>query len=188
MSFEPKLLALIPPQIAVQQTNRDLTKTNYATTSGIDDQTEAALQNSTALGQAFDDRRPTIFCCRPEAFTNPEFQRGLKLLLSPDGKALRVCPGIDRSGGRDIGAATRHELRLGRTRLGDPDAHLRIQEATCRLERMDLHVLGEAASPRAGVDVLVRDAAGRDLDVREVASLTAAVMPAGVMSAVPTIF
>ena len=47
--FLPKLLALIPPQIQTQQTNRDLTLTNYATTSGINDQTQAALQNSTAL-------------------------------------------------------------------------------------------------------------------------------------------
>src|ERR1700694_1311248 len=52
--LQPKLLALIPPQIASQQTNRDLTLTNYATTSGINDQTAAALQNSTALGQAYD--------------------------------------------------------------------------------------------------------------------------------------
>ena len=38
-ALQPKLLALIPPQIASQQTNRDLTLTNYATTSGINDQT-----------------------------------------------------------------------------------------------------------------------------------------------------
>ena len=89
--LQPKLLALIPPQIAVQQTNRDLTKTNYATTSGIDDQTEAALQNSTALGQAFDaSKTDDSFYLPPEAFTNPEFQRGLKLFLSPDGKAARM--------------------------------------------------------------------------------------------------
>jgi RND superfamily putative drug exporter len=48
--LQPKLLALIRPQIENQQTNHDLTMTNYATTSGIYDQTAAALQNSTALG------------------------------------------------------------------------------------------------------------------------------------------
>ena len=37
-ALQPKLLALIPPQIAIQQTNRDLSMTNYATTSGIYDQ------------------------------------------------------------------------------------------------------------------------------------------------------
>ena len=33
-ALQPKLLALIPPQIANQQTNRDLTLTNYATNIG----------------------------------------------------------------------------------------------------------------------------------------------------------
>ena len=89
--LQPKLLALIPPQIASQQTNRDLTLTNYATTSGINDQTAAALQNSTALGQAYDaSKTDDSFYLPPEAFTNPEFQRGLKLFLSPDGKAARM--------------------------------------------------------------------------------------------------
>ncbi|HJR90100.1 MAG TPA: MMPL family transporter, partial [Aeromicrobium sp.] len=89
--LQPKLLALIPPQLATQQTNRDLTMTNYATTAGIYDQTAAALENSTALGQAYDaSKTDDSFYLPPEAFSNPEFQRGLKLFLSPDGKAARM--------------------------------------------------------------------------------------------------
>jgi putative drug exporter of the RND superfamily len=89
--LQPKLLALIPPQIANQQTNKDLTMTNYATTSGIYDQTAAALDNSTALGKAYDaSKTDDSFYLPPEAFTNPEFLRGLKLFLSPDGKAARM--------------------------------------------------------------------------------------------------
>jgi RND superfamily putative drug exporter len=89
--LQPKLLALIPPQIQTQQTNRDLTMTNYATTAGIDDQTAAALQNSTALGQAYDaSKTDDSFYLPPEAFSNPEFLRGLKLFLSPDGRAARM--------------------------------------------------------------------------------------------------
>jgi RND superfamily putative drug exporter len=90
-ALQPKLVALIPPQIQNQQTNRDLTMTNYATTAGIYDQTQAALNNSTALGQAFDaSKTDDSFYLPPEAFTNPEFIRGLKLFLSPDGKAARM--------------------------------------------------------------------------------------------------
>jgi putative drug exporter of the RND superfamily len=90
-ALQPKLLALIPPQIASQETNRDLTMTNYATTSGLNDQAAAALQNATALGQAYDaSKTDDSFYLPPEAFTNPEFQRGLKLFLSPDGKAARM--------------------------------------------------------------------------------------------------
>jgi putative drug exporter of the RND superfamily len=89
--LQPKLLALIPPQIDTQQVNRDLTMTNYATNSGLDNQSSAALQNSTALGQAYDaSKTDDSFYLPPEAFSNPEFQRGLKLFLSPDGKAARM--------------------------------------------------------------------------------------------------
>ncbi|WP_319448848.1 MULTISPECIES: MMPL family transporter [unclassified Mycobacterium] len=89
--LQPKLQSLIPPQIKNQQTNRDLTMTNYATTSGINDQTAAALQNSTALGKAFDQSKTDdSFYLPPEAFTNPEFVRGMKLFMSPDGKAAEM--------------------------------------------------------------------------------------------------
>ena len=65
--------------------------TNYATTSGIYDQTAAALENATQLGAAYDaSKTDDSFYLPPEAFSNPEFQRGLKLFLSPDGKAARM--------------------------------------------------------------------------------------------------
>lgn len=89
--LQPKLLALIPPQIQNQETNRDLTMTNHATTSGIYDQTAKALENSTQLGAAYNaSKTDDSFYLPPEAFSNPEFQRGLKLFLSPDGKAARM--------------------------------------------------------------------------------------------------
>ncbi|WP_101948048.1 RND family transporter [Mycobacterium sp. 3519A] len=89
--LQPKLLALIPPQIANQETNRDLTMTNHATTSGIYDQTAKALENSTQLGAAYNaSKTDDSFYLPPEAFSNPEFLRGLKLFLSPDGKAARM--------------------------------------------------------------------------------------------------
>ncbi|WP_304116001.1 RND family transporter [Mycolicibacterium bacteremicum] len=90
-ALQPKLLALIPPQIQSQETNRDLTMTNYATTSGLNDQAAAALQNATALGTAYDaSKTDDSFYLPPEAFTNPEFVRGMKLFMSPDGKAARM--------------------------------------------------------------------------------------------------
>ncbi|BBX05271.1 membrane protein [Mycolicibacterium aichiense] len=90
-ALQPKLLALIPQQIDSQQANRDLSMTNYATQSGIYDQTAAALQNATALGAAFDaSKTDDSFYLPPEVFSNSEFQRGLKQFLSPDGKAARM--------------------------------------------------------------------------------------------------
>jgi putative drug exporter of the RND superfamily len=90
-ALQPQLLALIPTQIASQQANRDLAMTNYATNSGIAAYSEAALQNASAMGQAFDAAKTDdSFYLPPEVFSNPEFQRGLKLFLSPDGKAARM--------------------------------------------------------------------------------------------------
>jgi putative drug exporter of the RND superfamily len=90
-ALQPQLVALIPPQIDVQQTNRDLNMTNYATNSGIYDQTAQASQNATALGQAFDAaKNDDSFYLPPEAFSNSEFLRGLNLFMSPDGKAARM--------------------------------------------------------------------------------------------------
>ena len=121
-ALQPKLLALIPPQIAIQQTNRDLTLTNYATTSGINDQTAAALQNSTALGQAFDAvKNDDSFYLPPEAFTNPEFQRGLKLFLSPDGKAARMI--ITHDGDPATPEGISHIDAIRARRAGSPQGH-----------------------------------------------------------------
>jgi len=90
-AIQPQLLELIPPQLASQQINRDLVMTNYATLSGIYDQNAAALENSTAMGAAFDaSKTDDSFYVPPEVFQNAEFQRGLKLFLSPDGKAARM--------------------------------------------------------------------------------------------------
>ena len=90
-ALQPKLVALLPPQIAIQQRNRDLTLSNYATNAGTDAQSQEALKNSTALGKAFDDaKNDDSFYLGPEAFENPSFKRGLKLFLSPDGKAAQM--------------------------------------------------------------------------------------------------
>jgi putative drug exporter of the RND superfamily len=90
-ALQPEIVELIPPQIASQQTNRDLILSNYATMSGIYDQTAAMIDNATAMGQAFDAaKNDDTFYLPPEAFDNPDFQRGMKLFLSPDGKAARM--------------------------------------------------------------------------------------------------
>jgi RND superfamily putative drug exporter len=90
-ALQPKLVALIPPQIDSQETNHALTEASYATQSGIYAQQAAALDNATALGRAFDAaKNDDTFYMPPEVFSNPDFMRGLKLFLSPDGKAVRM--------------------------------------------------------------------------------------------------
>jgi RND superfamily putative drug exporter len=90
-ALQPKLVALIPPQIDSQETNRQLALASHATQAGINAQTQAAIDNSTALGQAFDTaKNDDSFYLPPEVFNNPDFKRGLKLFLSPDGEAARM--------------------------------------------------------------------------------------------------
>ena len=90
-ALQPQLVGLIPQQIASQEVNRELTLKNYATNLGINKQSETANDNPAALGQAFDkSKNDDLFYLPPEVFDNPDFKRGLKLFLSPDGKAARM--------------------------------------------------------------------------------------------------
>jgi RND superfamily putative drug exporter len=90
-AIQPQLVGLIPPQIASQEVNQELVLKNFATNSGIAGQSTVANDNPAALGQAFDKaKNDDLFYLPPEVFTNPDFQRGLKLFVSPDGKAARL--------------------------------------------------------------------------------------------------
>ncbi|MBU3749548.1 MAG: MMPL family transporter [Mycobacterium sp.] len=91
LALIPEQLALIPEQIAIQERNRALAETNHATQSGLLAQSAEALKNADAMGQAFDEAKDdSTFYLAPEVFDNSEFKRGLKLFLSPDGKAARM--------------------------------------------------------------------------------------------------
>jgi putative drug exporter of the RND superfamily len=89
--IQPQLVALIPPQIASQERNLETIMSNYATTKGLNDQQEALSDNATAMGEAFDKaKNDDTFYLPPEAFQSPDFKRGLKQFMSPDGHAVRL--------------------------------------------------------------------------------------------------
>jgi putative drug exporter of the RND superfamily len=86
----PQLDAQLPQLIATLTTVRGLTMTMQSTFSGLINQMDAFSQNATAMGQAFDaSKNDDSFYLPPEAFQNPDFVRGLKLFLSPDGKSAQ---------------------------------------------------------------------------------------------------
>jgi RND superfamily putative drug exporter len=86
----PQMLAQIPPQIAVMKTMKSMMLTMHSTMSSFYNQIDVMSQNSTAMGKAFDAaKNDDSFYLPPEVFNNPDFKRGLKLFLSPDGKAAR---------------------------------------------------------------------------------------------------
>jgi RND superfamily putative drug exporter len=86
----PQLISLLPPIIDATTTMRTMTMTMYSSFSGLLDQMDAAQQNATAMGKAFDAaKNDDSFYLPPEVFDNPDFKRGLAMFLSPDGKAAR---------------------------------------------------------------------------------------------------
>jgi len=89
-ALQPKLIALIPPQIATQERNRDQIMTNYATQQDQQSLQDRQQSDPSAIGKAFDDSKiDDSFYLPPEVFDNPDFKRGLKQFVSPDGKAVR---------------------------------------------------------------------------------------------------
>jgi RND superfamily putative drug exporter len=86
----PQMLAQFPPIIAVATSMQGTLLTMHSSFSGLVTQMAQMTDTASAMGQAFDaSRSGDYFYLPPEAFQNPDFQRGLKLFLSPDGKAAR---------------------------------------------------------------------------------------------------
>ncbi|MDT5217488.1 MAG: putative drug exporter of the superfamily, partial [Mycobacterium sp.] len=86
----PQLVALMPAQIATMKSMKQMMLTMYATQKGQQDQQAAATENSSAMGEAFDNsRNDDSFYLPPEVFDNADFKRGMKNFISPDGKSVR---------------------------------------------------------------------------------------------------
>ncbi len=87
----PKLTALLPQTIASMETSRDLSLASYNSQKALIDQMQAMNDTALSMGAAFDTaKNDDLFYLPPEAFQNPDFERGLKMFLSPDGKSARM--------------------------------------------------------------------------------------------------
>jgi RND superfamily putative drug exporter len=86
----PQMLADLPPTIASMKTMRDFMLANHSTMAGIQAHQQEGAQGSTLMGQYFDEaKNDDSFYLPPEVFKSPDFVRGLKMFVSPDGKAIR---------------------------------------------------------------------------------------------------
>jgi RND superfamily putative drug exporter len=86
----PQMVALMPPMIDTMKNMKRIMLTMYATQKGMQDQQSAMQDNQSAMGEAFDaSKNDDSFYLPPEAFDNPEFKRGMKNFISPDGKSVR---------------------------------------------------------------------------------------------------
>ena len=86
----PQMLTIMPPMIENMKTMKTTMLTMQSTMNGMQDQMDAMQDNANAMGQAFDAaKNDDSFYLPPEVFNNEEFKRGLKMFVSPDGKAVR---------------------------------------------------------------------------------------------------
>ncbi len=86
----PQMVALMPAMIETMKNMKTYMLTMYQTQKGMQDQMSAMQENSTAMGKAFDEsKNDDSFYLPPETFDNPDFKRGMKMFLSPDGHAVR---------------------------------------------------------------------------------------------------
>jgi RND superfamily putative drug exporter len=86
----PQLAALMPSMIQVMKNQKEYLLNQYQAQKAQQDQNMAQQDNATAMGQAFDAAmNDENFYLPPEAFGTADFQRGMKLFLSPDGHAVR---------------------------------------------------------------------------------------------------
>ena len=89
-SLMPQLVALMPSMIDTMKSMQTITQTMYQSQKSQQDQMKALQENQTAMGQAFDaSKNDDSFYLPPEVFDNADFKRGLKMFVSPDGKAVR---------------------------------------------------------------------------------------------------
>ena len=90
-SLLPQTVALLPPIIETTRNTRGLILSTLSTMTAIQNQNAALNNTAIVMGQSFDTAKDgDLFYLPPEAFQNPEFQRGLKMFLSPDGKSARA--------------------------------------------------------------------------------------------------
>ncbi|GAY16404.1 RND family transporter [Mycobacterium sp. shizuoka-1] len=90
-NLAPQLTALLPQTIASMKVSRDLALASYNSQKALLDQSQASNDTALAMGESFDQaKNDDLFFLPPEAFQNPDFQRGLKMFLSPDGKSTRM--------------------------------------------------------------------------------------------------
>ncbi|MGC2655786.1 MAG: RND family transporter [Mycobacterium sp.] len=86
----PDMLKLLTPMVGMMKSMHTMMLSMHSTMGGIQDQGAAMQSTGNPMGQAFDrSKNDDSFYLPPEVFDNPDFKRGMKMFVSPDGKAVR---------------------------------------------------------------------------------------------------
>ncbi|MGO9243589.1 MAG: RND family transporter [Verrucomicrobiia bacterium] len=87
----PQVLAQFPEMIRITESSRTMLLTMHSTMSGTFGQMDDTNKNPTAMGNAFDTaKNDDSFYLSPDVLKNKNFQRVMKIFLSPDGKSARM--------------------------------------------------------------------------------------------------
>jgi len=87
----PQILAQFPEMLAIMESSRTMLLTMHSTMSGVLGNMSDDNGNASAMGRAFDTaQNDDSFYLPPEVFKNKDFQRIMKIFLSPDGKTVRM--------------------------------------------------------------------------------------------------
>ena len=135
----PQMVEQFAPIIATATTMQNTLQTIHSSFVGLIDQMQQMTDTATAMGEAFDaSKSDDYFYLPPEVFANPDFQKGLKLFLSPDGKAARLIITHDVNPSSEEGISVvddqltaAHEAVKG-TALAGADIYLAGTAATYR--------------------------------------------------------
>ena len=81
----PQMAALMRPNIETMKSMRTMMLQMHSSQAGMQDQMKARDENSTAMGDAFNDSmNDDTFYLPPEIFDNEEFKRGMDSFISPE--------------------------------------------------------------------------------------------------------
>lgn len=86
----PQMLPVLQNTISSMAKMRDFMIATHSTMAGTQAQQQELAKGATEIGLYFDQaKNDDFFYLPPDVFHNPDFNRGLKMFVSPDGKAVR---------------------------------------------------------------------------------------------------
>jgi len=95
-SVLPQIVGQFDPMISVAKSMQASLLAMHSSFSGLVTQMSRMTDTASEMGRAFDaSKADDYFYLPPEAFDNPDFQKGLKIFVSPDGTAARFIVTYD---------------------------------------------------------------------------------------------
>ncbi|MEO6794555.1 MAG: RND family transporter, partial [Mycobacterium sp.] len=87
----PQMLPVLQNTVESMTRMRDFMVATYSTMAGTQAQQQELAKGATEIGLYFDQaKNDDFFYLPPDVFDNPDFQRGIKMFMSPDHKAVRM--------------------------------------------------------------------------------------------------